>query len=81
MERRIAGETPVGVPVEAVELLVKYYLANKPEDSDWVVLPVTNCDAYFGDTNFSRKWLGKMPESLILRQKQNFGVCRYMVRL
>ena len=40
--------TPKGVPVEIVETLAAYYLANKPEDSDWVVLPVANFDAYFG---------------------------------
>lgn len=40
--------TPKGVPVEMVETLVAYYFANKPEDSDWVVLPVANFDAYFG---------------------------------
>ena len=79
LQRRISEETPQGVPTEVVELLAKYYLAHKPEDSDWVVLPVTNFDAYFGSTNFSRKWLSRMPESLIVRQKQSFGVCRYMV--
>ena len=49
--------TPKGVPVEIVETLVAYYLANKPEDSDWVVLPVANFDAYFGTTSFGRKYL------------------------
>ena len=41
----------------AAELLVKYYIANKSFDSDKVVLPVTNIDAYFGSGSFSRKWL------------------------
>lgn len=36
--------TPKGVPVEMVETLAAYYLSNKPEDSDWVVLPVANLD-------------------------------------
>ena len=78
--QRISTETPEGVPAEVVELLVRYYAANKPEDSYWVVLPVTNVDAYFGNTNFSRKWWNKVPESIIVRQKQSFGVCRYMVK-
>ncbi len=77
LRKRIAEEMPDNVPLEAVELLVKYYLANRPEDSDWVVLPVTNVDAWFGNTSFSRKWLAKMPESLILREKQEYGICRY----
>lgn len=29
--------TPKGVPVKMVETLATYYLANRPEDSDWVV--------------------------------------------
>ena len=41
--------TPSARP--AAELLIKYYIANKPDDSDKVVLPVTNIDAYFGNGN------------------------------
>lgn len=37
--------------------LAAYYLANQPEDSDWLVLPVANFDAYFGTTSFGRKYL------------------------
>ena len=40
--------TPKGLPVEMVETLAACYFANKPEDSDWVVLPVANFDVYFG---------------------------------
>ncbi len=79
IQKKIISETPKDVPTEVIELLIKYYTANKPEDSDWVVLPVTNFDAYFGNTNFSRKWLNRIPERIIIRQKQSFGVCRYRV--
>lgn len=61
----------------AAELLVKYYIANKPEDSDKVVLPVTNIDAYFGNGNFSKKWLPKELDSVIIRDPQSNGVSRY----
>ena len=44
--------------------LAAYYLANKPEDSDWVVLPVANFDAYFGTTSFGRKYLKQIPETI-----------------
>ena len=70
--------TPKGIPVMVLPTLVRYYLANKPADSDWVVLPVTNFDAYFGTTSFSRKWLGKIPEDILIRNT-GFGVCRYQV--
>lgn len=43
------------------------------------ILPVANFDAYFGNTSFNRKWLNKMSEDIIQRQKQSYGVCRYRV--
>ncbi|HCA30055.1 MAG TPA: hypothetical protein DEP23_11055 [Ruminococcaceae bacterium] len=75
----IEAATPQGVPTEVLSTLIAYYRANKPDDSDWVVLPVANFDAYFGNTSFSRKWLAKMPSEIVERQKQSFGVCRYRV--
>ena len=51
------------------------------KDSDWVVMPVASFDAYFGSTNFSHKWLVKIPETILTREKQSFGVCRYRVNI
>ena len=67
--------TPSARP--AAELLIKYYIANKLDDSDKVVLPVTNFDAYFGNGNFSKKWLPKELDSVIIRDPQSNGVSRY----
>ena len=69
--------TPKDIPTEVIHTLIAYYRANKPEDSDWVVLPVASFDAYFGSTNFSHKWLVKIPDTIMMREKQSFGVCRY----
>ena len=69
--------TPKGVPMEMVETLAAYYLLNKPEDSDWVVLPVANFDAYFGTTSFGRKYLKQIPETILERSETGFGLCRY----
>ena len=69
--------TPKGVPVEMVETLAAYYLSNKSEDSDWVVLPVANFDAYFGTTSFGRKYLRQIPETILERSETGFGLCRY----
>ena len=69
--------TPKGVPLDMVETLVSYYFANKPEDSDWVVLPVANFDAYFGTTSFGRKYLKQIPEAILERSETGFGLCRY----
>lgn len=74
----LSDATPKGLPDTVMPILVRYYLANKPEDSDWVVLSVTNFDAYFGTTSFNRKWLGKLPEGVLIRD-MGFGVCRYQV--
>lgn len=60
---------------------ILYYKANKPEDSDWLVLPVTNFDACFGSSSFSRKYLSKIPKKLMQREKQSYGVSRYKVDL
>lgn len=74
---RLRSLTPKGVPEEMVETLAAYYLANKPEDSEWVVLPVANFDAYFGTTSFWRKYLKQIPETLLERSETGFGLCRY----
>ncbi len=47
LEEQLRTLSPKGVPLDMVTTLVSYYYANKPEDSDWVVLPVANFDAYF----------------------------------
>ena len=61
---------------DVIVLLTKYYLVNKPEDSDWVILPVDSFNAYFGTTSFNRKWLQTFPEEIIIR-KDYAGICRY----
>ena len=65
-----------GVPKEVVAELIRYYFANKPDDTDWVVLPVANFDAYYGNKNLSKKWMAKIPKSLIHRENKH-GVCIY----
>ena len=69
-----------GLPLKIVYTLIAYYAVNKPEDSDWVVLPVTNFDAYFGTTSFGRKYLRLIPGKILERPDSGFGVCRYRVR-
>ncbi len=69
----------VGAGVFKPSILVAYYLANHPEDSDWIILPVTNFDCYFGDINFSRKYLNQFPQEVIERS-DSFGISRYRVK-
>ena len=76
---KLAAITPAGVPEQILPTLVAYYIANKPDDADWVVLPVANFDAYFGTTTFSRKHLRHLPPEVIDRPESSFGLCRYRV--
>ena len=80
LDERIGRITPTGMPPEVILTLISYYKANKPEDSDWVVLPVANFDAYFGNTSFGRKYLKMIPQEIMERSDSGYGVCRYRVR-
>ena len=65
---------------DVIITLAKFYLANKPEDSDWVILPVDNFNAYFGTTSFDRKWLPDFPKEIIVREDYA-GLCRFKMNL
>ena len=73
---RISELTPKGVPVEVSILLYKYYLANKEDDQEYVLLPQQNFNAWFGNTNFSQKWVGALNGQLIEKMVLD-GVCKY----
>ena len=74
--QRITELTPKGVPVEASILLYKYYVANNGNDREYVLLPQQNFNAYFGNTNFSQKWVGALSGKLI-EKKVLDGVSKY----
>ena len=71
--------TPKGVPVEVSILLYKYYIANKEDDRDYVLLPQQIFNAYFGNTNFSQKWVGALNGKLI-EKKILDGMCKVLCR-
>ena len=77
---RIKALLPDGLPYEVAETVIAYCIANKPDDSDYVILPVSNFDAYFGSTSFSHKWLNLFTDTLLERNNQSFGVCRAKVK-
>ncbi len=78
---RINALLPDGLPYELAETVIAYCIANKPDDSNYVILPVSNFDAYFGNTSFSYKWLNLFPDTLFERDKQSFWVCRFKIVL
>lgn len=58
--------------------LISYYHAHKEDDSDWVILPVTSFDMYYGGSYFSKRILSTIPETILERQN-HVGTCRYRV--
>ena len=78
LRAKIEAVRPEKLPNQVIHTLIAYYAANRPEDSDWVVLPVANFDCWFGDTNFGRKNLIQIPEEIIQRSS-SFGISRYRV--
>lgn len=67
------------VKLEHLTTLVAYYEANKPEDSDWVVLPAASFNNYFGSTVFSKKVLPAITGKIIQRSDMSYGSGRYRV--
>ena len=78
LKARLEEVRPEGLPAKVLHTVIAYYAANRPEADDWVVLPVTNFDCYFGDTNFGRKYLKMLPAEVIERSS-SFGISRYRV--
>lgn len=74
------AEKPDDLPEEVISFLLQFYYMNKQDDSDWVVLPGVNVDAYFGNANFSKKWAAKLPKDVFERQAK-YGVCRFRVKV
>ena len=82
--QRITDLTPKGVPVEASVLLYKYYIANKEDDQEFVLLPQQNFNAWFGNTSFSQKWVGalngKLIEKKVLDGVSKYRLCLYSIQ-
>lgn len=72
-EQWLAKVTPPKVPLRVTRTLLEYYLANKPTDSDWCVLPVTNVEAFLGSSALSRMYLKELNDLFMVR-KESAGV-------
>ena len=77
--QRLTELTPDSVPVDASILLYKYYVANKADDQECVLLPQQSFNAYFGTTSFSQKWTAALSKRLI-EKKVLGGVSKYRIR-
>ena len=73
----LAEVTPSKVPLRVTRTIFEYYLANKPVDSNWCVLPVTNVETFLGSSALSRMYLKWLPEAVLERKQMDAGVCIY----
>ena len=69
-----------GVPYDVVSEVICFCIANKRYNNDWVHLPIANFDCYYGNTNFSKKWLSKIPDTIIEREVAS-GVSRVKLKI
>ena len=76
----LAENTPKGVPEDLLPMLAKYYLAHLQEGEEWVVLPISAVDAYYGNNNFSKNWKPLLPKDLV-EFKNSYGICKYKINL
>lgn len=66
----LAEKKPEDVPIKVAETVLEYYLSNKPTDTDWCVLPITNIDAFLGSTLLSKTYMAQLAGS-VLEKKAN----------
>jgi len=64
--------------IEGVTVLIKYYIANRQPDTDWVVISHINLDGYLGYGTFTKKLLAPIPEDILIRST-NHGVNIYKI--
>ena len=76
---KVSAVTPRDVPLDVITTLILYYMDNRQDGTEWVALPVTNFEAYFG-TSFGRKYLPKLPKEVFERSDSGYGVGRYLVK-
>lgn len=78
-EHWIAAVTPKSVPQNVTRALLEYYIANKPTDSEWCVLPVTNIEAYLGSSALNRMYMRELNGTFLKRKENARGISAYQV--
>lgn len=76
----LAENTPKGVLDDLLPILAKYYLVHLREGEEWVVLPISAVDAYYGSNSFSKKWKPLLPKNIV-EFKNSYGICKYKIAL
>lgn len=79
-EQWLTEVTPKSVPLNVTRTLLEYYLANKPTDSDWCVLPVTNVEDFLGSSALSKLYLKQLTGTLIERKDGRTDACMFRMK-
>lgn len=79
-EQWLIAVTPKSVPLNVTRALLEYYIANKPTDSDWCVLPITNIEAYLGSSALGRMYMKELNGTLIERRDGRTDACMFRMK-
>ena len=77
---QLKESTPKGVPEELLPMLLQYYLAHKEPYEEWVILPVSAVDAYYGNNSFSKKWKAALPKA-VFQCREAYGISKFKLTL
>lgn len=69
LANRLQAVLPKEVSAETMQMLISYYHVHRQADTDWVVLPTSAIDAYYGNSTFSGKILPKIPQEVMVKEK------------
>ena len=72
---------PFGVPLNVLTTIAEYYIANKPYDSDWCVLPVSNIEAFLGSAALGKQYMTKIPVAFMEKKETSYGISVCKIRI
>lgn len=79
--KRLELYKPKDMPLKVLTTLAEFCIANKQEQSEWVILPVTNIGAYLGSSSLGRQYLSKIPLELMECKQSSFGASVYKMSI
>ena len=72
---------PLDVPLNVLTTIAECYITNKPFDSDWCVLPVTNIEAHLGSSALNKQYMNKIPATFMEKKETSYGISVCKVRI
>ncbi len=65
---------PHDIPLNVLTTIAEYYIANKPYDSDWCILPVTNIEAYLGSSALGKQYMTKVLAEFMQKKETSYSI-------